>query len=87
MKMGGLLAVNRGAVEEPRFVVMEYAPKKKKKHVALVGKGITFDSGGISIKPAEQMEEMKGQLEERLKTFERWMKELDRLGEKEAVPS
>ncbi|HET8943460.1 MAG TPA: MerR family transcriptional regulator [Dehalococcoidia bacterium] len=35
----------------------------------------------------EQMEEMKGQLEERLKTFERWMKELDRLGEKEAVPS
>jgi DNA-binding transcriptional MerR regulator len=35
----------------------------------------------------EQMEEMKGQLEERLKTFERWMKELDRLGQKEAVPS
>ena len=59
MKMGGLLAVNRGALEEPRFVVMEYAPKKAKKHVALVGKGITFDSGGISIKPAEKMEEMK----------------------------
>jgi leucyl aminopeptidase len=59
MKMGGLLAVNRGSVEEPRFVVMEYAPKKAKKHVALVGKGITFDSGGISIKPAEKMEEMK----------------------------
>jgi len=59
MKMGGLLAVNRGSAEEPRFVVMEYAPKKAKKHVALVGKGITFDSGGISIKPAEKMEEMK----------------------------
>jgi leucyl aminopeptidase len=59
MKMGGLLAVNRGSVLEPRFVVMEYAPKKAKKHVALVGKGITFDSGGISIKPAEKMEEMK----------------------------
>lgn len=59
MKMGGLLAVNRGSVEEPRFVVMEYAPRKAKKHVALVGKGITFDSGGISIKPAEKMEEMK----------------------------
>ena len=59
MKMGGLLAVNRGSAEEPRFVVLEYAPKKAKKHVALVGKGITFDSGGISIKPAEKMEEMK----------------------------
>jgi leucyl aminopeptidase len=59
MKMGGLIAVNRGSVEEPRFVVMEYTPRKAKKHVALVGKGITFDSGGISIKPAEKMEEMK----------------------------
>src|SRR5438105_6494306 len=59
MKMGGLLAVNRGSAEEPRFIVLEYAPKKGTKHVALVGKGITFDSGGISIKPAEKMEEMK----------------------------
>ncbi|HWW60730.1 MAG TPA: leucyl aminopeptidase, partial [Thermoanaerobaculia bacterium] len=59
MKMGGLLAVNRGSVEEPRFIVLEYAPRRAKKHVALVGKGITFDSGGISIKPAEKMEEMK----------------------------
>lgn len=59
MKMGGLLAVNRGSHEEPRFVVLEYAPKRATKHVALVGKGITFDSGGISIKPAEKMEEMK----------------------------
>ena len=59
MKMGGLIAVNRGSNEEPRFIVMEYAPKRAKTHVALVGKGITFDSGGISIKPAEKMEEMK----------------------------
>jgi leucyl aminopeptidase len=59
MKMGGLLAVNRGSAEEPRFIVLEYAPKKARTHVALVGKGITFDSGGISIKPAEKMEEMK----------------------------
>jgi leucyl aminopeptidase len=59
MKMGGLLAVNRGSAEEPRFIVLEYAPKRAKRHVALVGKGITFDSGGISIKPAEKMEEMK----------------------------
>ena len=59
MKMGGLLAVNRGSAEEPQFIVMEYSPRRAKKHVALVGKGITFDSGGISIKPAEKMEEMK----------------------------
>ena len=59
MKMGGLLAVNRGSAEEPRFVVLEYSPKKAGKTVCLVGKGITFDSGGISIKPAERMEEMK----------------------------
>lgn len=59
MKMGGLIAVNRGSDLDPRFVVMEYTPRRAKKHVALVGKGITFDSGGISIKPAEKMEEMK----------------------------
>jgi leucyl aminopeptidase len=59
MRMGGLIAVNRGSDLDPRFVVMEYAPRRAKKHVALVGKGITFDSGGISIKPAEKMEEMK----------------------------
>jgi leucyl aminopeptidase len=59
MKMGGLIAVNRGSAEEPRFIVLEYTPRRAKQHVALVGKGITFDSGGISIKPAEKMEEMK----------------------------
>jgi leucyl aminopeptidase len=59
LKMGGLLAVNKGSALEPRFVVMEYSPAKARKTVCLVGKGITFDSGGISIKPAERMEEMK----------------------------
>src|SRR5260370_6379845 len=59
MKMGGLSAVIRGSAEELRFIVMEYTPRRAKQHVALVGKGITFDSGGISIKPAERMEEMK----------------------------
>ncbi len=59
MKMGGLLAVNKGSHEEPRFIVLEYNPRRAKTHVALVGKGITFDSGGISIKPADKMEEMK----------------------------
>jgi len=59
MKMGGLLAVNQGSEKEPRFIVMEHNPKGAKKTVCVVGKGITFDSGGISIKPSERMEEMK----------------------------
>ena len=59
-RMGGLLAVNRGAVEEPRVVVLEYrGGRKGDAPVALVGKGVTFDSGGISIKPAEKMGDMK----------------------------
>lgn len=59
MGMGGLLAVNQGSVREPRLILLEYSPRKARKTIALVGKGITFDSGGISIKPAEKMEEMK----------------------------
>ncbi|MFI5119051.1 MAG: leucyl aminopeptidase family protein, partial [Thermoanaerobaculia bacterium] len=59
-RMGGLLAVNRGAAEEPRLVILEYrGGRKGEAPVALVGKGVTFDSGGISIKPAEKMGEMK----------------------------
>ncbi len=56
--MGGLLAVNSGSSHEPRFVVIEY--KKGKKKIALVGKGITFDSGGLNIKPATAMDGMQG---------------------------
>jgi leucyl aminopeptidase len=59
-RMGGLLAVNAGAVEEPRFVILEYrGGAKDEAPVVLVGKGVTFDSGGISIKPAERMGDMK----------------------------
>jgi leucyl aminopeptidase len=59
-KMGGLLAVSRGSAEEPRFVVLEYhGGRKDDPPVALVGKGVTFDAGGISLKPAEKMGEMK----------------------------
>jgi leucyl aminopeptidase len=64
-KMGLFLGVSRGAVREGRIVVLEYAPKGKAKGkgkpktVCLVGKGVTFDSGGISIKPSARMEEMK----------------------------
>ncbi|MDQ7010592.1 MAG: leucyl aminopeptidase, partial [Mariprofundaceae bacterium] len=55
-----LLAVNQGSAKEPRFIVLEYAGgKKNEAPVALVGKGLTFDAGGISIKPAAQMDEMK----------------------------
>jgi leucyl aminopeptidase len=59
-KMGGLLAVNRGSAEEPRVVVLEWkGGKRADPPVAFVGKGVTFDSGGISIKPAEKMGDMK----------------------------
>ncbi|MBC7385594.1 MAG: leucyl aminopeptidase [Cryobacterium sp.] len=58
-KMGLFLAVGQGSVREGRIVVMDYNPKGAKKTVALVGKGVTFDSGGISIKPSLKMEDMK----------------------------
>lgn len=57
--MGGLLAVNQGSAEEPFLVELEYAPARPRATLCVVGKGLTFDSGGISIKPAEKMEEMK----------------------------
>ncbi|HEV3158155.1 MAG TPA: leucyl aminopeptidase [Candidatus Baltobacteraceae bacterium] len=59
-KMGAILGVSRGSDEPARMIVLEYTgdPSSKEK-LALVGKGITFDSGGISIKPAAGMEEMK----------------------------
>lgn len=59
MNLAGLLAVNRGSVEEPQFIIIRYKPAKAKKRVALVGKGITFDSGGLSLKTAKSMETMK----------------------------
>ncbi len=60
MKLAGLLAVNRGSREEPRFIVMHYRPRvRPRKRVVLIGKGITFDSGGLSLKPAKSMETMK----------------------------
>jgi leucyl aminopeptidase len=61
-KMGAILAVGGGSARPPRLVSLEYAPKGAKKSrpvLAIVGKGITFDSGGISIKPAQGMDEMK----------------------------
>jgi len=61
--MGGVLAVGSGSQNKPRFIVLKYSPPGRgastQPTVALVGKAITFDSGGISIKPAANMDEMK----------------------------
>ncbi|HEV2655971.1 MAG TPA: leucyl aminopeptidase, partial [Ktedonobacteraceae bacterium] len=64
LQMGGLLGVSQGSAEPPKFIILRYrgAPQSDAKGLALVGKGITFDSGGISIKPAAGMDEMKGDM-------------------------
>ncbi len=61
LKMGILLAVSRGSLHEAQFVILEHAPAgyEEDAPLLLVGKGVTFDTGGISIKPSERMEEMK----------------------------
>ena len=62
--MGALLGVSMGSAEPPRFIILRYVPdgftaSKDSVHLGLVGKGVTFDTGGISIKPAENMDKMK----------------------------
>ena len=58
--MGSFLSVSRGSDEPPRFIIIEYrGGAAKAAPVVLVGKGITFDTGGISLKPAPEMDEMK----------------------------
>jgi leucyl aminopeptidase len=58
--MGSFLSVTNGSAQPPRFIVLEYSgATKKQKPIVLVGKGITFDTGGISLKPGEAMDEMK----------------------------
>lgn len=61
LKMGAFWSVAQGSEEEPRLIVMHYEPQgaPEKPFLGLVGKGITFDTGGISIKPADGMEKMK----------------------------
>lgn len=63
LKMGSFLSVAKGSDEPPAFIVLRHTPSTKTKHedgpIVLVGKGLTFDSGGISIKPAGNMDEMK----------------------------
>ena len=55
LKMGGLLAVNKGSLDEPTFTIMEWKPKKakNKRPIVLVGKGIVYDTGGLSLKPTK----------------------------------
>jgi leucyl aminopeptidase len=59
---GGILAVGQGSANAPRLTRLQYAPEGATRHLALVGKGITFDTGGISIKPAANMDEMKSDM-------------------------
>ena len=63
--MGALIAVGQGSIAKPRFIVIEYKPKAKvslKRKIALVGKGVTFDTGGYCIKPWQGMLEMKADM-------------------------
>ncbi len=58
LKMGGLLGVARGSVNEPRFIVLNYRGAKERTPIVLIGKGVTFDSGGLNLKPSEAMSDM-----------------------------
>ncbi len=61
--MGALLGVAQGSSQPPKFIILSYrGDESSDKTIGLVGKGITFDSGGISIKPSEKMDEMKGDM-------------------------
>ena len=57
--MNAFLAVNRASVHKPRLIHLTYKPKKSKKRIIFVGKGLTYDSGGLSLKPADYMLTMK----------------------------
>ncbi|MFZ5766368.1 MAG: leucyl aminopeptidase [Thermodesulfobacteriota bacterium] len=59
LKMGGILGVNQGSAQPPALVILEYRTGRKVPTLMLVGKGLTFDSGGISLKPGEGMQDMK----------------------------
>ena len=59
LKMGAMLGVAKGSSEAPKFIALEFGPASAKETVCIIGKGLTFDSGGISIKPASKMDEMR----------------------------
>ena len=64
LRMGGLLGVNKGSVDPPTFTIMEYKPANRinKKPYVLVGKGVVYDTGGISLKPSASMIDMKSDM-------------------------
>ena len=65
LKMGGLLAVNKGSIDQPTFTILEYKPANpiNKKPIVLVGKGVVYDTGGLSLKPtAGSMDSMKSDM-------------------------
>ena len=61
LKMGGLLAVNKGSIDPPTFTILEWNPENKinKKPYVFVGKGVVYDTGGVSLKPSNSMDTMK----------------------------
>jgi leucyl aminopeptidase len=61
-RLGGLTGVSRGSLEPPRLVRLAYRPPRYERRVALVGKGVTFDAGGISLKPTAQLVDMKADM-------------------------
>ncbi|TCO54315.1 leucyl aminopeptidase [Actinocrispum wychmicini] len=61
-RLGGLLGVSRGSPRPPRLVRLVYEPDQPVAHIALVGKGVTFDAGGLSLKPTPQMLDMKADM-------------------------
>ena len=64
LKMGGLLAVNKGSIDPPTFTIIEWKPEnaKNKKPFIFVGKGVVFDTGGVNIKPGDYMNDMKSDM-------------------------
>lgn len=64
LKMGGLLGVNKGSIDPPTFSILEYKPEKARnsKPIVLVGKGVTYDTGGLSLKPSNAMDTMKSDM-------------------------
>jgi len=58
LSMGAVLGVAKGSIEKPKFIILEYAGKKEKNPIVLIGKGVTFDSGGLNLKPDEGISEM-----------------------------
>ena len=64
LKMGGLLAVNSGSVDPPSFTILEWTPEhaKNNKPIILVGKGVVYDTGGMSLKPTRSMDTMKSDM-------------------------